>query len=143
VHRKLAIIVAAAALAVVAAGCVTRDDTIGAINADRAAIGVSAVQHADDLATVAQTWADHLRDTNSFYHQDIGAVMAWSPYTAMGETLARVPFDYTGAQVEAIWRNSAEHRAIVLDRQYNYVGIGIASDSAQTVTWVVAVFGGR
>jgi uncharacterized protein YkwD len=143
--RKLAVVVAAAAIALVAAGCVTNDDTIGAINADRAAVGVSAVQRADDLTAVAQNWANYLRDTNSFYHQDIGAVRAWLglPYSAMGETLARVPFDYTGAQVEAIWMNSAAHRDIVLDRGYNYVGVGVAWDSAQTTTWVVALFGGR
>jgi uncharacterized protein YkwD len=140
-RRKLGVVAAAVAVALVAAGCVTRDDTISSINSDRAAAGVSSAQQADDLASVAQHWADVLRDTNSFYHQDIAAVMAWSPYSAMGETLAKVPLDATGAQVEAIWMNSSQHRAIVLDRRYGYVGIGIASD--QTTTWVVAVFGGR
>jgi uncharacterized protein YkwD len=142
--RKLGVVVAAAAIALVAAGCVSSDDTYNAMNSDRAAAGVSAVQRADDLTSIAQNWANHLRDANSFDHQDLGAVMAWLglPYCAMGETLAKVPFDYTGAQVEAIWMNSAEHRAIVLDGRYGYVGIGIASDSAQTTTWVVADFGG-
>jgi uncharacterized protein YkwD len=141
--RKLAIVAAAAVIAFVAAGCVTQDDTMGSINADGAAAGVQSVQHADDLAYVAQNWADHLRDTNSLYHQDIAALRAWSPYAAMGETLAQVPFSSTGAQVEAIWMNSAAHRAIVLDGEYDYVGIGIASDSAQTTTWVVVDFGAR
>jgi uncharacterized protein YkwD len=116
-------------------------DTLSAINADRASAGAAALQEAGDLDYVAQNWANYLRDTNSFYHQDIAALMAWSPYTAMGETLAKVPLDSTGAQAEAIWMNSAEHGAIVLDRRHGYVGIGIASN--QTDTWVVAVFGGR
>jgi len=137
--RKLAVVVAAAAIALVAAGCVTSEDTLSAMNADRASAGAAALQETRDLDYVAQNWANHLRDTASFYHQDIAAVIAWSPYTAMAETLAKVPFDYTGAQVETLWMNSAEHHAIVLDRRYQYVGIGIASN--QTDTWVVAVFG--
>lgn len=137
--RKVAVVVAAAAIALVAAGCVTSQDTFSAMNADRAAAGAAAVQETGDLDWVAQNWANHLRDTASFSHQDIAALSAWSPYTAMAETLAKVPFDYTGAQVETLWMNSAEHHAIVLDRRYQYVGIGIASN--QTDTWVVAVFG--
>jgi len=140
-RRNLAVVAAAVAILFVAAGCVTRDDTISSINSDRSAAGVAGVQAADDLTTVAQNWADHLRDTNSFYHQDIAAVMAWSPYSSMGETLAKVPFDTSSAAVEAMWMNSSQHRAIVLGGQYGYVGIGIASD--QTTTWVVGVFGGR
>src|SRR5262249_31311921 len=73
-RRNLAVVAAAAVVLLVAAGCVTRDDTIGAINSDRSAAGVGSIQTADDLTTVAQNWADHLRDTNSFYHQDIAAV---------------------------------------------------------------------
>jgi uncharacterized protein YkwD len=139
--RKLAVVVAAAAIAFVAAGCVTSQDTLSAINADRASAGAAVVQQAGDLDGVAQNWANYLRDSNSFSHQDIAAVKAWSPYAWMGETLAKVPVDYTGAQVEAIWMKDAQHRAIVLDPRYRYVGIGIASN--QSDTWVVAVFGGR
>src|SRR5215218_10156829 len=84
--RKLAVVVAAAAIALVAAGCVTTQDTLSAINADRASAGAAAVQEAGDLDYVAQNWANYLRDTNSFYHQDIAALQAWSPYSAMGET---------------------------------------------------------
>ena len=101
------------------------------------------VQQADDLNYVAQSWANYLRETNSFYHQGIGALIAWSSYTSLGETPAKVPFDLTGAPVEAIRMKGAEHRAIVLDGHYGYVGIGIVSDAAQTTTWIVADFGGR
>ncbi len=88
----------------------------------------------------AESWSLFLARTNSFYHQDLGAMMRTCSLSSAGEILA------LGAvrprQMIQMFMNSPAHRQILLSRGYAFSGISATKKSDGS--WVGTIeFGHR
>jgi uncharacterized protein YkwD len=100
---------------------------IRAINRDRANNGLPALSYSPKLENLAGTWAQHMSDVDTMYHQDLNAIIRTSDYAnycTLGENIAWTTGNWTAEQFENLWYNSAPHRANILNRSFNVVGTG-------------------
>jgi uncharacterized protein YkwD len=98
-----------------------------ALNRDRGANGLAGLTWSPKLANQAGTWAHHMSDVNTLYHQDLSALMSspdYAGYHTLGENIQVSPATTTPDQLEAEWMASAAHRANILSGAFNIVGIG-------------------
>jgi len=107
---------------------------LGAMNRDRAAVGVAPLGWNSQLADVAASWSAQLARDGSLAHQDLGAV------AASAENVYWSQGDSSAGAVEATWMSSSMHRANVLSPGLHSVGIGYTRRSDGQL-WVVADFG--
>ena len=80
---------------------------------------------------------------NSLHHQNLSNVLYssdFSRFSTLGENIIVGPGNMSPQQLEAAWMNSAPHRANVLNRNYNVVGIGVFYGPDGRV-WSVVDFG--
>jgi uncharacterized protein YkwD len=115
-----------------------------ALNQDRAASGLPALSWSPQLAGLAGNWAVQMGNVNSLYHQNLGAILNSSDYSAyrtLGENILVGPGGMSAASMEAAWMASPGHRANIQNGNFNVVGIGlhIGPDGR---TWAVQDFGG-
>jgi uncharacterized protein YkwD len=122
---------------------------VKALNADRTALGLVPVRVDQRLMAIARARSDDMVANDYFSHEgsdgrnvfDIlsdqhvtwygaGEIIAWNTY----------PMDSTTAAANRQWMNSAGHRAIVVSKSYNYVGVGLAVDAASGKKLWTAVF---
>jgi uncharacterized protein YkwD len=115
------------------------------INADRARHGLRALRLDVRLTTIARSRSDDMASRDYFSHTQpdgrnvfdlivaagirwysAGEIIAWNNWPGM--------FDSARAANTA-WLNSPGHRAIILSRDYNYVGIGLALSSDGRKYW--------
>jgi uncharacterized protein YkwD len=161
--RLLALAVAAAVLvpAASAAAC-PRAESPGAqyaravrclLNQERAEAGLAPLSSDPRLARaavgfshamVSQQFFDHVSPTGSTMGERIRA--AGYPGARMGETIGwgAGPLAAPAAIVQA-WMHSPPHRAIIMDRRFREVGLGVADGSpagAGDAATVTADFGG-
>jgi uncharacterized protein YkwD len=156
-HRKrltrLAPVVFVALLAVTAAACAppgspsgnVTSDVAASVNQDRATSGLRALAWDNQLASYAQSWANHLATTGTLTHTDLGALMRlpWmSAWWTLGENLLQGPGAMSAAAAENLWMNSAGHRADILNPSFTHIGVAAAWDGAGRL-WLVAEFGAR
>ena len=96
------------------------------------------------LSNTAGCWADQMARVGSLYHQNLGALINsadyWG-YHTMGENILVGPAGMSASAVEAAWMNSAPHRANILSRAFNVVGIGYVRGLDGRI-WAVQDFGG-
>jgi uncharacterized protein YkwD len=115
-----------------------------ALNYDRALNGLPPLTWGPKLSNTAGTWADQMKRVGSLYHQNLGALINsadyWG-YRTMGENIIVAPAGTSAAGLEAAWMNSAPHRANILSRSFNVVGIGYVRGLDGRV-WAVQEFGG-
>jgi uncharacterized protein YkwD len=135
-----------AAIASVASACDTSEGglagaVIAAMNRDRAAAGVRPLCANSQLVGFAQSWASWMAQNQSFTHQDLNALLAQTSFSTVAENIGGGGGLDTADAIEALWMNSAPHRANILNGSFSAVGVGIAY-STDGQAWVVADFGG-
>ena len=80
---------------------------------------------------------------NSLHHQNLSNVLYsgdFSRFSTLGENIIVGPGNMSPQQLQGAWMNSAPHRANVLNRNYNVVGIGVFWGPDGRV-WAVVDFG--
>ena len=118
-------------------------DLFNRLNAERQARGLAALKWDNDLARVAGDWSAHMASTNDFAHRDLGAagrLPGMSKFSALGENIAWVEgYPNMGYQLHVGWMKSAGHRANMLQRGFDSVGIGVVCSGGQA--WATQNFG--
>ena len=115
-----------------------------ALNADRAANGLPALTWGPKLANTAGSWASQMSRAGSLYHQNLSALISsadYAGYSTLGENIIVGPGSMSPGQIEAAWLASAPHRANLLSRSFNVVGIGYVRGPDGRI-WAVQDFGG-
>ncbi len=133
--------------AAVYSSAITINNVLSLTNESRAAYQVSALSLNSKLTSAAQAKADDMAAKGYFSHTSPDGHSPWwfvqqtgYSYMAAGENLA---VDFTEAEnVETAWMNSPGHRANILNKNYEQIGIGIASGQFQghDTTFVVQMF---
>jgi uncharacterized protein YkwD len=164
-RRRLApLVLAAAAVALIAApGAATASNPtvdgatltaqelamVNFLNADRTALGLVPVRVDQRLMAIARARSDDMVAKDYFSHKqpdgrnvfDILSAQHITWYGA-GEIIAwnNYPMDSTASAANRQWMNSSGHKAIVISKSYNYVGVGLAVDGATGKKLWTAVF---
>ena len=129
-------------------GPIATSTIVALTNRDRTAAGFSVLQDNATLDRAAKMKADDMAAKGYFSHVTPDGKSPWYwfslagyRFSAAGENLAVL---FLNAQdVEAAWMASPEHRANILDGQYEDIGIGIAFGTYEGIstTYIVELFG--
>jgi uncharacterized protein YkwD len=124
------------------------DNVFSLTNGSRTAYELPALTINNKLSSAAQNKADDMAAKGYFAHTTPDGHSPWwfiqntgYSYITAGENLA---VDFTQAEnVETAWMNSPGHRANILNKNFEQIGIGIASGQFQghETTFVVQMFG--
>ena len=118
-------------------------DLFNRLNAERRARGLAALDWDDDLARIAGDWSAHMASTDNFGHRDLGAaggLPGMSKFSALGENIAWVEgYPSMGNQLHVGWMKSEGHRANMLQRGFDSVGIGVVCSGGRA--WATQNFG--
>jgi uncharacterized protein YkwD len=130
------------------ASAITADTIISLTNSSRASENLSQLQISPLLTRAAQAKADDMLARQYFSHNTPDGKAPWTfiqatgyNYITAGENLA---VDFTEAEsVEQAWMQSPGHRANILNKNFEQIGIGIARGVFQghDSTIVVQMFG--
>ena len=114
-------------------------------NRRRAAAGLRSLRWDSRLAGLARDRAGYMADTGEFSHtQSNGTdvfdmiVNAGIKWYGAGEIIAwnsAAALDYSAAFAVQGWMGSPTHRSIVMSKDYNYVGFGLAISSSGRRYW--------
>lgn len=110
-------------------------------NKARVAKGISWTLKANNcLDRFAERQARRQARTAKLYHQDLSPVIRACGMSIVGENVA---YGYpTAGKVDRAWMSSKGHRANILKRKFNKIGVGMAL-SKKGVPYYAAVFGRR
>jgi uncharacterized protein YkwD len=118
-------------------------DLFERLNAERRARGLAALDWDADLARMAADWSAQMARTGNFSHRDLGAagsLPGMSKFSALGENIAWVEgYPSMGSQIHVGWMRSEGHRANMLQRGYDAVGIGVVCSGGRA--WATQNFG--
>jgi uncharacterized protein YkwD len=118
-------------------------DLFARLNAERQARGLAALEWDGDLARVAGDWSAEMAGSGNFRHRDLGAASGlpgMARFSALGENIAWVEgYPSMGNQLHVGWMRSAGHRANMLQRGYDSVGIGVVCSGGRA--WATQNFG--
>jgi hypothetical protein len=130
------------------ASAITPDNIISLANQSRAEFGLKALTFNSQLAQAAQTKANDMLARQYFAHNTPDGRKPWDfirdagyQYLMAGENLA---VDFTDADaVEQAWMNSPGHRANILNKNFEEIGIGISQGQFEghNSIFVVQMFG--
>lgn len=147
--RRLTLLAAAAALALVVTACMIPEEetAFNSMNRERAALGVPNLSANGAAITKAQNWATHLAlnsggicHSSKLQHSNLadGAPAGWR---ALAENVGCVsgtgPWQNAIPALHAQFMNSPGHRANIVNRTYNYGGVGLSMISTGANSWVV------
>ncbi len=110
------------------------------MNGDRAANGRSPLCWNNQMGGLAQSWANWMAANQSLSHQDLGSVLAGTPFSTVGENLLVGPIGMDAGSMEGAWMDSSAHRANILGG-FTVVGVGIAA-SSDGQWWIAVEFAG-
>jgi uncharacterized protein YkwD len=115
-----------------------------AMNYQRALNGVPGLVHSPKLTNLAGSWSWQMAQDGWLRHQNLSAIL-YSPDFAAFYTLAEniivAPGHYSANQLVASWMASAPHRANILSRSFNVVGVGMVRGPDGRI-WATVNFGG-
>ena len=118
-------------------------DLFDRLNAERRARGLAALRWDGDLARVAGAWSTEMAGSGNFRHRDLGAaggLPGMAKFSALGENIAWVEgYSSMGSQLHVGWMRSEGHRANMLQRGYDSVGIGVVCSGGRA--WATQNFG--
>ena len=118
-------------------------DLFDRLNAERRARGLAALRWDGDLARVAGAWSAEMAGSGNFRHRDLGAagsLPGMAKFSALGENIAWVEgYPSMGNQLHVGWMRSEGHRANMLQRGYDSVGIGVVCSGGRA--WATQNFG--
>jgi uncharacterized protein YkwD len=131
--------VSATTLPVVDAAAVSalEKSMVAALNADRTALGLVPVQIDARLMTIARARSADMVAKKYFSHTQPDGRNVFNILTAKaitwynaGEIIAwnNYPLDSTVSAANRQWLNSPGHKAIIISKDFNYVGVGLALD---------------
>jgi uncharacterized protein YkwD len=119
------------------------NDLFDRLNAERRARGLTALKWDSDLARVAGDWSEQMARSGNFAHRDLGAagsLPGMSKFSALGENIAWVEgYPSMGNQLHVGWMKSEGHRANMLQRGFDSVGIGVVCAGGRA--WATQNFG--
>ncbi len=125
-----------AGVALLATACLNaqQSSATSVLNKDRKAAHVTALETQHDAQLKAQSWADQLARANQLYHSTLssGISVRWC---SLGEN---VGYNSSISATEAMFMASAIHRANIVSKTWNGVGVGVAHNGSRT--FVVQVF---
>ena len=120
-----------------------------ATNHERAARGIPKLALKSDLTSIARRHSNWMAGDQRIYHAD-----STSPHYREGDNLAKeisgnwwaagenVGMGPDCSRIQDAFMGSPAHKANILDRDYNQVGVGVAYDSDHTM-YVTVDFAGR
>ena len=131
----LAAAVLVAAVALTGCNAAQANESVQRINEARDAQGLPPLQVEDGLARKAQAWADRLAASGSLGHSSLTADVpgGWSYLAENVGSASSI------AEMHALYMASPPHRANILDRRSNRVGVGVAEGGGRV--YVVQEFG--
>lgn len=105
------------------------------INGARAASGIPGLTSRSDLVSIARRHSARMASSGTIYHNGNLPNEAPSDWQSLGENVGMGP---SCDEIHTAFMNSASHRKNILDRDFNYVGVGvvIADDGTVYVTQV-------
>ena len=112
-------------------------DFVSRINAERSARGIPTLAMKSDLAAVARDWAEHMAAAGSISH-DPNLADKVSGWTVLGDNVGKGP---SVSSIHKAFMASETHRHIILDTDFNQVGVGVAT--AGDTLYVTQVFARR
>jgi hypothetical protein len=112
-------------------------DFVSRINAERSSRGIPTLTVKSDLAAVARDWAEHMAAAGSISH-DPNLADKVSGWTVLGDNVGKGP---SVSSIHQAFMESETHRHIILDTDFNQVGVGVAK-SGSTI-YVAQVFARR
>ena len=119
------------------------NDLFARLNAERQARGLAALEWDGDLARVASDWSAQMASSGNFRHRDLGSASGlpgMSKFSALGENIAWVEgYPNMGNQLHVGWMRSEGHRANMLQRGFDSVGIGVVCSGGRA--WATQNFG--
>jgi uncharacterized protein YkwD len=95
---------------------------VNAINAERTKHGLSKLRYTSCPDGYGERWALKLRTSSTLYHQSMTTVMNGCHATRAAENIARART--SAVNLVKLWMASPGHRANILDRYVNQVGVG-------------------
>ena len=154
--RKIAIVLAVMAIGAAAAGCLP--DNTGSVgpgdqfknsiflelNKQRRDNGLPEFGYSPKLDLDAHIWATVMSQNLTLQHQDLNDLLNkgdHGAYWTLGENIMFGPWYMNDWIIVSQFMNSPPHRANILSRNFNVVGIGTAWSSDGRL-WVSIVFGG-
>jgi uncharacterized protein YkwD len=118
-------------------------DLFDRLNDERRARGLAALEWDSTLARVAGDWSAEMASSGNFRHRDLGAaggLPGMSKFSALGENIAWVEgYPNMGSQLHVGWMRSEGHRANMLQRGFDSVGIGVVCSGGRA--WATQNFG--
>ena len=141
----------AAAEAAPSAAVITAAESamVKALNADRTAVGLIAVRPDSRLMAIARARSADMVAKGYFSHtqpdgRNVFTILTQKRITwfSAGEIIAwnNYPMDVTTSTANSQWMNSPSHHDIVVSKDFNYVGVGLAVDTASGKKLWTAVF---
>lgn len=108
------------------------------VNERRVAAGRKPIRYLQScLDGYAEDWARYLATTGLFKHRpDLTVILVDCGLTWVGEAIARGT-GLTPRKTVNAWMNSASHRAVILKRRANRLGIGVQYDAQDRVVAVL------
>jgi uncharacterized protein YkwD len=113
------------------------------VNAERAARGLPALAHDEDLAGVARSWNAGMAERDRLEHQDIRALLqreSLGDLEGIGENVFRATGPVPAGTLHAGWMRSDDHRVNVLNPGWDRVGIAVRCADDGSV-WATQEFG--
>lgn len=107
------------------------------LNGSRSSSGASPLILDSRLSSIAQQHAQRMASQGRLFHNSSFASQA-QPWNTVGENVGSGPDPDT---IHRSWMGSAMHRANILNRSFNLVGIGVVSSGGRL--WVVEGYVGR
>jgi uncharacterized protein YkwD len=111
---------------------------LAAMNADRGGLG--ALCWNAQLGASAQSWASVMAANQAMSHSNLGALLASTSFSTVGENVLAGPAGMSAGDREAAWMGSPSHRANILGG-FVAAGVGIAQ-GADGLVYVAVHFGG-
>ena len=110
-------------------------EIVARLNAERRARGLSTLVWDPALVDTAAAWARILANTNSFRHQDVGALLN-GPYAGRFAYLSENIYAGSGGAADSgsahsAWMGSDGHRGAMLSPEIQFVGVGAACVGGQ------------
>lgn len=142
------VLITVAPIAQVESSAITRENVISLTNQSRKEFGLPALKSNEKLRIAAQAKAEDMLAKQYFAHNTPDGKTPWDfikasgySYLVAGENLA---VDFIEAEnVEEAWMNSPGHRANILNKDFEEIGIGISQGQFEghTSIFVVQMFG--
>jgi hypothetical protein len=119
------------------------------MNKDRVALGLKPYRYWGRLATVAGDRAARMVSKNVLSHTAAGGSVGAElnrhgiDWYSNGEAIGKTSYKWgseAAARLYTLWKASSGHRALMMSKTFNYVGVGVAYRSSSRTTYASVIF---